>query len=123
MNKFIIVFFAVALGVVVGVRVEKAIPEQHAVLEVFLTPYAITANKDEVLLSNALSKGGRIDIVADSECVEFLREFDSSFDEYGTLDRENKYKITWAIINWISSKGWKLIRDDSAAGGTYIFIK
>ena len=122
MNKFLSILVAVVAGVVVGIRVEKLIPEQHAVLEVNLVPYTREEHKDSFLLSNALRQGGSIEVAMEGEFTSFLQEFDSSFEENATVNQDGKYVIRSAILNWISSKGWRLI-SLSADNATYVFVK
>ena len=122
MKKFFIMMLAVAGGVALGIRVEKSIPEQHAVLEVNLAPSTREWHKDSILLENALRQGGSLGVAMDSEYTEFLCAFDGNFEAFATVDQDNNYIIRSAILNWISSKGWKLI-SLSADRDTYVFVR
>lgn len=122
MNKFLSILVAVVAGVVVGIRVEKLIPEQHAVLEVNLAPSTQAGHKDAVLLEHVLRQGGNLDVALDGEYTEFLRQFDFRFDEYATINKDGNYVIRSAILNWISAQGWQLI-SLSADRDTYVFVK
>ena len=122
MNKFIAILVAVAIGVAVGIRAEKLIPEQHAVLEVTIFPYTQEEYKDTVLLNNALHQGGSLDMAMDEEYTNFLRELDDGFETYATANKDRKYIIRSAILNWVSSKGWKLLALSSDSC-TYVFVK
>lgn len=122
MKKFFIMMLAVAGGVALGIRVEKSIPEQHAVLEVNLVPDTLEEYKDSILLENALRQGGSLDMATNREYTKFLRAFDDNFEAFATVDQDNNYIIRSAILNWISSKGWKLI-SISADRDTYVFVR
>ena len=76
----------------------------HAVLVV---RFSGIPDVDETLVKNVLSKGGAITCGYDSDYVRFLREYDEDFDEATASDKDGKFLIHPAVLNWISSKGWK----------------
>lgn len=96
----------------------------HAVLVV---RFSGTPDVDEVLVKNVLSKGGAITCGYDSDYVRFLRRYDEDFDEAAASNKDGKFSIHPAVLNWISSKGWKFqqkfcinLNDENAE---YYFIK
>lgn len=96
----------------------------HAVLVV---RFSSSPDEDRVLLGNALRKGGMITCGYDGDYVRFLREYDEDFDEAAASNKDGKFSIHPAVLNWISSKGWKFqqkfcinLNDENAE---YYFIK
>ena len=90
---------------------DRAINGKHAILIVRLS-YAtygtreIAPDMDAVLLRNVLSGGGTITCGCDHEYIEFLRTFDSNFDMAAAANKDGKFNVKSAILNWIASKGW-----------------
>ncbi len=96
----------------------------HAILVV---RFDSSPEEDRVLLENVLRKGGGLTCGYDSDYVAFLRRYDENFDAAAASDKDGKFSIQPAILNWISSKGWKFqqkfcinLNNDNAE---YYFIK
>lgn len=96
----------------------------HAILKV---TFSSSPEKDETLLRNVLRIGGSLECGYDSEYANFLRSYDENFDMAAASDSNGKYRIHPAVLNWISSKGWKFqqkfcinLNEDNAE---YYFVK
>lgn len=76
----------------------------HAILVV---KFSSIPDKDKVLLRNVLRTGGALTCGYDSDYANFLREFDPNFEFAAASNADGKYIIHPAVLNWISSKGWK----------------
>lgn len=99
MNKLLITLVAAAMIFICGCR-----EEEHAVLEV---TFSSSPEKDKTLLQNVLRIGGSLECGHNSEYVDFLRSCDENFERTAASDSDGRYRIRAAILNWISSKGWK----------------
>ncbi len=98
--------------------------EKHAVLTVTFGDFPET---DQAQIANALKIGGLLKCGADSKYVKVLKGIDSKFERYGAIDSNGSYYILPAVLNWISSKGWKFqqkfcinMNNDNAQ---YFFVK
>ncbi len=77
---------------------------RHALLVVTFSKSPV---KDATLLSNVLRTGGSLECGSSGDYVSFLRENDENFDMAAASDENGKFIVRPAILNWISSKGWK----------------
>ena len=105
---FVVVFMSV-VACVAGCRdnitsLESAITG-HAILVVRFSN--AEPDMDKVLLNNALRIGGILVCGYDSEYVKVLREYDENFDAAAASNKDGQFTIQPAVLNWISSKGWK----------------
>lgn len=98
--------------------------EKHAVLTV---TFGDSPETDHAQIENTLKIGGFLKCGADSDYVKVLKDIDSKFENYGAIDSKGAYYILPAVLNWISSKGWKFqqkfcinMNDNNAQ---YYFVK
>ena len=99
---------------------------KHAVLIVRLNNgYGDDADAEQIC--NALKIGGYLELSADKRGAEFIRSIDEKFDVFGASDANGTYYIKPAILNWISSHGWKLQQvwrsDFNGINVEYIFVR
>jgi len=78
--------------------------ESHAVL---LVRFRDNPNTDTKLIENALKVGGLLDCGHNRQYVKVIKSMGDDFDKFGAEDSEGSYFILPAVLNWISSKGWK----------------
>lgn len=105
---------AFCVAIACGLMCVCGCSESVAKLESAITGHSILVvrfsnnpDKDRVLLDNVLRVGGAITCGCDNDYVSFLRNYDGNFDATAALDREGRYVIQPAVLNWISSRGWK----------------
>ena len=96
----------------------------HSIL---IVQFSQSPDKDKVLLDNALRVGGMITCGSDGDYVTFLRNYDENFDAAAAENSNGKFVIRPAVLNWLSSKGWKFqqkfcinLNEDNAE---YYFVK
>ena len=98
MNKVLITLIAIAMIFFCGCS------ERHAIL---IVSFHGLPDKDNILLQNALRTGGSLRCGDSSDYVDFLRSYDRYFDTTAASDSNGQFLIRPAILNWISSNGWK----------------
>lgn len=77
--------------------------KNHKVLIVSLSNSSGLAN-DKVYIEKALRNGGYIEIDTDT-----VRSIDPKWlDNYSTTNGEGSYLVRPMLLNWVSSRGWKL---------------
>lgn len=73
---------------------------------------------DSVQISNALENGGLIRISMD----EMNENLHNKIGEYGAYDVSGSYYVFGALINYISSEGWKLEQAPSSGLSNYFYF-
>ena len=97
------------------------IDSNHRVLVLFLeTNIKDSENSDKTQISNALNNGGAIRIgIKDCDKI-----FEAEYQRYGATDSNKQFWTLGAILNYIASRGWKMVQADSDTfTKTYYFSK
>lgn len=94
---------------------------------ILIVRFSNSPDMDKVLLNNALRVGGLITCGNDGDYVTFLRSYDKNFDAKAATNSKGDFLIRPAVLNWLSSKGWKFqqkfcinLNEDNAE---YYFVK
>ena len=74
---------------------------------VLLVRFRDNPTTDTQLIENTLKIGGLLDCGSDQQYVKVIKSMDGDFDKFGATDSQGSYYIMPAVLNWISSKGWK----------------
>lgn len=97
---------------------------RHAVLTV---RFSSNPETDITRITNTLKIGGMLKCGYDKEYAKVVESIDEKFDKFGAADSNGSYYILPAVLNWISSQGWKFqqkfcinMNDDNAE---YYFVK
>lgn len=85
--------------------VKFAMPEkEHKVLIVIFSKNPSGLAADPVYIRKAMENGGLIRLNADT-----VRNLDPEWSKkYDTTDNEGSFLVLPMVLNWVSSKGWKL---------------
>ena len=96
----------------------------HAVLTV---RFSASPETDVTQIKNTLKIGGMLRCGYDREYTKTIKQIDKKFDDFGAADSNGAYYILPAVLNWISSQGWKFqqkfcvnMNNDNAE---YFFVK
>ena len=81
---------------------------KHAVLIIRINNDFKDLDPDAEQIRNALKVGGYVELATDKSGAEFIRSVDVKFDLFGASDANGEFYIRPAVLNWISSHGWKL---------------
>lgn len=77
---------------------------------------------DSVQVNNALRNGGSI-VIKDSN-DGYKKAFGEEYGRYGASDSSGYYYTKGAVLNYIASRGWKLIQAPSSGlTDEYYFVK
>lgn len=109
------IFWPVFIAIVIAAGIMKLIPAVIGKYDVsgrlsnavLIVHFDDDAEADDVLLDNTLRRGGYLEMSTSSAYVEFLRKHDKYFDLAAASNEEGKFLVLPAILNWVSSKGWK----------------
>ena len=100
-KKLIMIAIAILIGWLIF---DSDSTEKKAVL---LVRFSETPTTDIQLIENALKIGGLLDCGSNQQYVNVIKSIDEDVDKFGAKDSKGSYYIMPAVLNWISSKGWK----------------
>ena len=97
---------------------------KHSVLTV---RFSSRPETDVTRIKNTLKIGGMLKCGYNRDYTMVVEKIDKKFDDFGAVDSNGSYYILPAVLNWISSQGWKFqqkfcvnMNDDNAE---YYFVK